>query len=49
MIICPKCGSHRITNPKYETNFMGKEALRYTYINCGYSTITPTRDNKDKE
>lgn len=46
MTECPKCGSNRITTPRYEKKYTGAEFLRYICITCGYSITTPTKDNQ---
>jgi hypothetical protein len=54
--ICPKCGSDKISPPKYQaggcaTSYIGgakgtewKERLIYTCLVCGYVATTPTWD-----
>ena len=51
MHICQKCGSTRISGPRYikaNANY-GTEALEYSCNRCGYSEQEPCRDAEKKE
>lgn len=47
MMHCPKCGSGQIVGPKYvSADWPTPECLRYTCLQCRYSSTTPTLDAK---
>lgn len=47
MIQCPKCGGREIDGPKYrEPSPLKEECLVYYCLQCGYSQISPTLDQK---
>lgn len=42
MITCPKCGSGRISGPRYGKDGIGRERLYYKCSKCGYVQAEPT-------
>lgn len=48
MTLCPKCERRRISGPKYEV-VAGVERLRYTCVQCGYTTTKETRDHEKRK
>ena len=48
---CPKCaaGWSRISGPRYEKDYFGRERLRYTCVRCGYSTTTQPADAEKRK
>jgi DNA-directed RNA polymerase subunit M/transcription elongation factor TFIIS len=48
MIQCPKCGSLRISEPRYKASSPNKEeCLVYTCQRCGYREEWPCHDAKE--
>jgi hypothetical protein len=43
---CPKCGVGRLGPPSYQRSAF-RECLKYSCNTCGWSTTTPTKDQRD--
>jgi len=49
MTNCPKCGSWRMSGPRYRRSYgYFGECLEYRCLNCGYASTRPTNDADER-